>query len=97
MKTMTLTQRAEKVANSCRDAYSVRRYRSWTSVAKALLTMGYNEAEAEGIMRSKWTRWAADMHGAANGKVPGKAIVKYIESEDPEYIIKNVAEFVAEG
>lgn len=93
---MTLTKQAQLVAARCSNAYSVRRYRSWASVARALLQRGYNEQEAEGIMRSKYTRWAADSHGGKYGTVPGKAILDYIDGVSDEMLKADVADFVRE-
>jgi len=49
------------------DAYSYDRYGAtqWKRAIKALEKLGYSEAEVEVIMRSKYTRWAADQ---ADGK-----------------------------
>jgi len=42
------------------DAYSADSYTNWTACARLLARLGYDEREAEAILRSKWTRWARD-------------------------------------
>jgi len=70
---------AAAIAEKSRDAYSADRYASWQAVAALLLARGYDATEAEAIMRSKWTRWAADVNGAAYGKVPAKAVGDFLD------------------
>lgn len=73
--------RAKQVAEQCENAYSADRYGSWPAVAEALLRYGFTEREAEAIMRSKWTRWAADhweSKPSDDGRVPAKALIDYI-------------------
>lgn len=90
----TLIQRAKECASRCHNAYSVGRYRSWAAVAKVLLQNGYNEQETEAIMRSKWTRWASDLHGGNYYAVPAKAIIDYIGTLDETKIKQEIADFV---
>src|SRR5262245_50068851 len=61
-------QSAVAVAERCNDAFAFDRYRSWTSLAKMLAGRGYNAREIEAILRSKWTRWAADSSDRPYGK-----------------------------
>lgn len=75
MNRKELKARAANVAAKCKNAYSFNRYASWTAVAAKLLDFGFNEIEAEAIMRSKWMRWAADANNARYGRVPAKAII----------------------
>jgi hypothetical protein len=75
---------ADELANRCEDAYSVDRYKSWSKVAEALLDYGLTERQVEAVMRSKWTRWAADAHGGAYGTIPAKAIISYIKSSETQ-------------
>lgn len=67
------------VANACADAYSFDRYKSWSAVAEMLLRRGLSEKQAEAVMRSKWTRWAADASAARYGRVTGKDLERWIE------------------
>lgn len=78
IKILSLRDRAQALGEAC-GGYSKDRYRSWTSVAYALLEMGLNEQEAEAVMRSKWTRWAAD-HDEHHryGYHPGYIIADYL-------------------
>lgn len=83
---------AQAVAKRCADAYSADRYASWSEVARILLKMGFTEAEAEAVMRSKITRWAADSAefslGATegrryrDGKIPARVVREYILSDE---------------
>jgi hypothetical protein len=78
----TLEQRAAALAERTGDAYSYDRYDNWTEVAKALLEAGYSEREAEAIMRSKWTRWAADFaegKGQRYGRVTADSVLAYMK------------------
>jgi predicted ArsR family transcriptional regulator len=72
---------AQRIADRTSDAYSVDRYKSWALVAEKLLRRGYREREVEAILRSKWTRWAADGHSAPHGKVPASAMIDYLNRE----------------
>lgn len=82
--------KASRVANACRDAYSANRYQSWEYVALRLLNMGLSEDEAEAVMRSKWTRWAADEHGADYGRVPAKALIDWMKNDPVECSSENI-------
>jgi hypothetical protein len=76
---MTLTQKAEYIANQCADAYSADRYRSWKSVAMALLKLGWKPIEVEAFMRSKHTRWAGDSSNNAYGTCSANDVLRHIE------------------
>jgi hypothetical protein len=67
--TMTLTARARALADRTSDAYSYNNYgaAAWRASAALLLRRGHTEADAETILRSKWTRWAADMASDRQG------------------------------
>lgn len=69
-----VSYRARDIADRCRDAYSADRYGSWPAVAQRLLDMGYDDREVEAVMRSKYTRWAADQSDRPYGSVPAHAI-----------------------
>jgi hypothetical protein len=67
---------AAAIAEQTADSFSFDRYRNWKAVAAMLLARGLNEREAEAVLRSKWTRWAAD---AANKKY-GRACAEDLET-----------------
>lgn len=70
---------ASRVAGRTADAYSYDRYTNWAACAKALLREGYTERQAEEILRSKITRWAADASGKAYGRSNGADLLRYLE------------------
>ena len=87
---------AQELAERTEGAYSSGRYRSWKAVARLLLKRGYTPEEAEAIMRSKWTRWAADYSDARDGCVPAKAVAEFLDSyKDPDKLKRDVAGLVA--
>ncbi len=86
---------AKALAEETKDAYSFNRYKNWEHTALTLLKKGYNKAEAEAILRSKWMRWAADSHSAKYGSAPAKAIVTFLESMSLSERKKEVAKLVA--
>lgn len=69
---------AERVADKAADAYSVDRYRSWRACAAALLGLGYTESQAVEILRSKITRWAADVSDKPYGRATALDLVKFL-------------------
>jgi hypothetical protein len=82
----TLQQRATRLAALTADAYSYDRYRSWRSCARMLLTAGYGEPEAEAILRSKWTRWAADAVESPRkpyGRATGRDLLAFVRRQTP--------------
>ena len=72
---------AVKIAEKCEDAYSFDRYASWSAVAKMLARRGLNAREIEAIMRSKWTRWAADISNNRYGHVTAKDLARFIDND----------------
>lgn len=50
--------RAKALAQQASDAYYAKRYRSWPACAEFLLRRGYDEKEAEALLRSKVMRYA---------------------------------------
>ena len=70
------------VAFRCQNAYSAMAYRSWPSVATALLRAGFSEQETETIMRSKITRWARDWSPKdyRHGEYPAGVVTAYIKA-----------------
>lgn len=56
------------------DAYSAFRYGTagWATLATLLLAHGLTVEQSEAVLRSKWTRWAADTLNARHGRVSGR-------------------------
>ena len=62
-------RRADELAAATQDAYSADRYgESWRAVALLLVRQGYSDEIIEAILRSKYTRWAADAWDEATAK-----------------------------
>jgi hypothetical protein len=72
-----MTRHAIALAARTEDAYSADAYTNgeWAKAAAMLLDRGYSEAEAEAILRSKWTRWARDAAGTYEGTAADLAAV----------------------
>lgn len=87
---------AKALAEKTNDSYSYDRYGSWNAVVSTILAMGYSEEETEAIVRSKWTRWAADGSDKPYGKVPAKAIKEFIETMPHDTRAEEVAQLVRE-
>lgn len=56
---------AVRLAAKTADASSAYNFGSvrWVEAAQMLLDYGLTEAEAEAVLRSKWTRWCRDAFG----------------------------------
>ena len=67
------------------DAYSYSRYgaKEWQKAIDCLAAQGYTEAQIECIMRSKYTRWAADQ---AQGKPKAKDLLGWIDNQSTQSI-----------
>ena len=92
--------RAKAIAEKCSAAYSYDVYSSWFGVALLLVLRGYTDLEVEAIMRSKWTRWAADMFkGGRSENVPARAVIEWIDDSiarrGADRVKAEVAELVA--
>lgn len=69
----------EDFARKLSDAYSTGRYHNgWIPSIKALRRLKYSDKEIEAIIRSKWTRWAADESSERYGYVSAKTLVRYL-------------------
>jgi len=77
--TTSIRSTAITLAHSTADAYSADRYGAmrWEACAFMLLSRGMTVAEAEAVLRSKWTRWAADQ--AKSGRPSAKALAEFID------------------
>ena len=65
------------------DAYSFDRYASWKACAAALLRRGYNDRQAEKILRSRIMRWVAD--NARHGYATSNDLLRFMD-RDPSAI-----------
>ena len=65
------------------DAYSFDRYgaENWARCTRALLKMGFSLENVESIVRSKWTRWAADEGGKPYGKATAKDLIAFVSKQ----------------
>lgn len=84
MKSRVTKMQAAALAERSKDAWSVKRYASWSAVAEALLRRGYTPIAAEAILRSKLTRWAADAR-ARHGRASAADLLRYLD-RFPDYV-----------
>lgn len=68
-----------KLAKNTSDAYSADGYTSWPACARLLAERGFNEWEAEAILRSKHMRWARDMWNKKTMPTSG-ALAAYLDN-----------------
>lgn len=85
-KKLTETQ-IKDLAHSTSDAYSFDRYANWEEVVRKLARRGLDARQIEAVVRSKWTRWAADMVGRYEN-IPAKAVIDYIDKCESDASIK---------
>lgn len=70
----------QKLAEKLSDAYSTYNYGGdWSSCIKMLERRGYNVWEIEAIIRSKWTRWAADGSNARYGRKTSADLARFLD------------------
>lgn len=62
------------------DAYSANRYASWRACVTMLARRNYSYAECEWILRSKWTRWAADQSGKNYGRSTSRDLARFLDT-----------------
>jgi hypothetical protein len=72
------------------DAYSACRYNSWKACVKKLRVFGCNDNEIEAILRSKWTRWAADSSKSSYGKESSVDLINYIKKYETRASIESL-------
>lgn len=82
----------KEIAEKTSDAYSVGRYNSWEACIKALKKINLDEKEIEAVLRSKWTRWAADSSNAPYGKASSNDLIRYIEKNETKESIKRLTQ-----
>lgn len=70
---------SKALAEKTSDAYSYDRYASWGACAAILLRRGFSEKEAEAILRSKWTRWAADSSEKPYGRATSNDLASFLD------------------
>jgi len=90
---------ARALAERTSDAYSFDRYgeETWRRTISRFLALGFTERETEAVMRSKWTRWAADQCTrltccARNGRLTSLAVVYYIQANLTALALKELVE-----
>jgi hypothetical protein len=72
----------ESLAANLSDAFSTNRYRrGWTATVKALRRFGLSDLEIEAVIRSKWTRWAADHSNKKDGQVTATDFLRWLVYE----------------
>lgn len=75
------------------DAYSTSNYNgNWSPCIKMLRKRGCDDRQVEAIIRSKWTRWAADGSGKSYGRNNSKDLAKFL-NETPN-LAAEVADLV---
>jgi len=91
MTTMTISELAEK----CSDAYSVDNYKGGFGSCVAMMRRrGYNDDEIEAVLRSKWTRWAADSSDKNYGYNNSADLGRFLDTMKAEPGSANVTELV---
>lgn len=85
---LTIQELSEKTS----DAYSYDRYNSWEACIKKLRSLGCNDYEVEAILRSKWTRWAADASNKPYGKASSNDLVNYINKHETKESITKLTQ-----
>ena len=92
--------RADELAARTSDAYSFDNYgeKRWRASAAMLLNRGYSDEEAECILRSKWTRWAADAasfrKGWRYGHTNSADLARFLDSMDTNERASRLAEML---
>lgn len=89
---------AAMVAARTQDAFSWDRYapKEWAKICGHLAAMGWNELQIEAVLRSKWTRWAADQSERPYGKITARDFVNWLASGawTPDDLEERVEELV---
>lgn len=72
----------DSLAKETMGAFSSDRYNSWKSVVTLLADRHFNSWEAEAILRSKHTRWAADQfHKGSSRKPSASCLERYLDAK----------------
>jgi len=63
------------------DAYSTDNYNgTWIPCIKMLRKRGYDDRAVEAIIRSKWTRWAADHSDKSYGRNNSADLARFLDN-----------------
>lgn len=72
----TIKQLAEQLS----DAYSTNAYNNgWSGCVRMLRARRFNDKQIEAIIRSKWTRWAADRSDKPYGRVTSADLSRFLD------------------
>ncbi len=72
----------KEFAEELSDAYSTDNYNNnWIPSIKMLRKRGYNDLQVEAIIRSKWTRWAADGSDKRYGRVNSADLARFLDAQ----------------
>jgi hypothetical protein len=71
----------QALAESTADAYSFDRYASWKACCAALLCRGYSDRQAEKILRSRITRWAADRAYFDRRRATSRHLLRFMDAD----------------
>lgn len=85
------------LAAQLEGAYSTDRYRNgWAGCVRMLVKRGYTAPQIEAIIRSKWTRWAADASASRYGHATGADLARFLD-KDQGATMEAVDQMVAES
>ncbi len=95
---MDIKSRIAALVTKTADAYSFDRYgvQEWRRATRLLIDRGLDDRQIEAILRSKWTRWAAD-HCADNVrfKVRGDDLIRFMDEPRNKCDANAIADLVA--
>jgi len=88
---MTDKELAEKTSN----AYSFDTYgmKAWTAAIRMMRRRGHTERNIEAVLRSKWTRWAAD---GRKGRVPTSKDIERFLDDPRNFCARDLEELTRE-
>jgi hypothetical protein len=72
----------KQFADELSDAYSTDNYvnSNWAPSIRMLRNLGFSDANIEAIIRSKWTRWAADCSNKRYGRNTSVDLYRFLHS-----------------
>lgn len=86
----------KQFAEELSDAYSTDRYRNgWNGCIKMLRSWSYSDKQIEAVIRSKWTRWAADASKNGYGYATSKDLCRFFLAQG--YGMKEVDQLTLES
>jgi hypothetical protein len=83
----------KEFAEELSDAYSTDAYGGWEGCILALRRRGYDDRQIEAIIRSKYTRWAADEN---SGTGTPKGLLTFIDDPRNEVTPKEIEDIATE-